>query len=136
MKGQYYVKFFSIVFFLFFKDFIYVFLERREGIEKEREKHQCVVASHMAPTGDLACNPDMCPDWESNWHPFGSQPMLSPLSYTSQGFFIVFLQNFLTDTGIITYHVLYFGNILNIFHIKAKHIIPSDNYLNCLQCCP
>ena len=25
------------------------------------------------PTGDLACNPGMCPDWESNWRPFGSQ---------------------------------------------------------------
>ena len=23
--------------------------------------------------GDLACNPGMCPDWESNWKPFGSQ---------------------------------------------------------------
>ena len=25
------------------------------------------------PTGDLACNPGMCPDWESNQQPFGSQ---------------------------------------------------------------
>ena len=24
------------------------------------------------PTKDLACNPVMCPDWESNWQPFGS----------------------------------------------------------------
>ena len=41
--------------------------------EKEGEKHQCVVASHMAPTGDLACNPGMCPDWELNCRPFDSQ---------------------------------------------------------------
>ena len=26
-----------------------------------------------APTTDLACNPGMCPDWESNWWPLGSQ---------------------------------------------------------------
>ena len=33
----------------FFKDFIYLFLERgREG-EREGEKHQCVVASHALP---------------------------------------------------------------------------------------
>ena len=32
-----------------------------------------MVASHTPPTGDLACNPGMCPDWESNWQPFGSQ---------------------------------------------------------------
>ena len=52
----------------------------REG-EREREKHPCVVASHTPPTGDLACNPGMCPDWR----PFGLQPALSPLSYISQG---------------------------------------------------
>ena len=44
----------------------------REG-EREREKHQCVVASHVLPTGDLAHNPGMCPDWESNQLPCGSQ---------------------------------------------------------------
>ena len=44
----------------------------REG-EIEGEKYQCVVASHAPPTGDLASNPGMCPDCESNWRPFGSQ---------------------------------------------------------------
>ena len=55
-----------ILFFgLFFKDFIYLFLEK--GREGERgEKHQCVVASRTPPTGDLTCNPGMCTDWESN----------------------------------------------------------------------
>ena len=57
----------------FFKDFIYLFLQRgREG-EWEGEIHQCVVASWTPPTGDLACNPGMCPDWESNQWPFGLQ---------------------------------------------------------------
>ena len=37
----------------FFKYFIYLFLERVEGKEKEGEKHQCVVASRMPPTGGL-----------------------------------------------------------------------------------
>ena len=32
---------------LFLKDFIYLFLKRGEGREKKREKHQCVVASHV-----------------------------------------------------------------------------------------
>ena len=41
----------------------------REG-EREAEKHQCVVASREPPTGDLACNPGLCPDWESNRRPF------------------------------------------------------------------
>ena len=56
-----------IVLFLFnvdnFLKTFYFFLERR----KEGEKHQCVVASHVAPSGHQAHNPGMCPDWESNW---------------------------------------------------------------------
>ena len=27
----------------------------------------CVVASCTLPTGNMALNPGMCPDWESNW---------------------------------------------------------------------
>ena len=57
--------------FFFFKDFIYLFLE--EGREKERERNINVWLSLMPPTGDLACNPSMCPDWESNQRPFVSQ---------------------------------------------------------------
>ena len=36
--------------------FTYLFLERRREGEREREgeKHQCVVASCVSPTGDLA----------------------------------------------------------------------------------
>ena len=41
--------------------------------ERQGEKHQCVVASHVSPTGDLAHNPGICPDWESNQQPFGLQ---------------------------------------------------------------
>ena len=62
-----------LCFFSFFQDFIYLFLERgREG-EKEGNKHQCVAASHVARTGDVACNPGMYLDWELNQWPFGSQ---------------------------------------------------------------
>ena len=57
---------FVFVLFCFFKDLIYLFLERGEGRGKERRKDQCVVASFVALTGDLACNPGMCPDWELN----------------------------------------------------------------------
>ena len=32
-----------------------------------------LVASRVPATGDLACNPGMYPDWESNQRPFGSQ---------------------------------------------------------------
>ena len=63
----------GILFFFFLRFHLFIFRERgREG-EREGEKHQCVVAFHTPPTGDLARNPGMCPDWESNRQPFGSQ---------------------------------------------------------------
>ena len=37
------------------------------------EKRQCVAASLVPHTGDLAHTPGMCPDWGSNQRPFGSQ---------------------------------------------------------------
>ena len=58
---------------MFFKDFIDLFLQRGREEEREGEKHPCVVASHAPPAGDLAHNPGICPDWESNWQPFGLQ---------------------------------------------------------------
>ena len=65
---------------LFIYLFIYLFItilfisreNVREG-EREGQKHQCVVASHAPPTGDLTCNLDMCPKWESNQRTFGLQ---------------------------------------------------------------
>ena len=64
--------------------YLFIFRESRREGEREREKHQCVVASHAPPTGDLAHNPGMCPDWELNQRPFASQSALNPLNHTSQ----------------------------------------------------
>ena len=71
----------------FFKDFIYLFLERGEGKEKERERsinvRLPVVCAHQLETRPTA----------QAWALAGSQtgdplvhrPALSPLSHTSQG---------------------------------------------------
>ena len=65
----YYYKNYSLSFF----KILFIFRVRRWEGEREGEKHQCVVASSIPPTGDLAHSPGMCPDWELNWQPFGSQ---------------------------------------------------------------
>ena len=53
---------------------VYVFIFRGEGKEKERERNINVQLPLMhPPTRDLAHNPGMCPDWESNQQPFGLQ---------------------------------------------------------------
>ena len=73
----------------FFNDFlkilfIYSFIDSGEGREKERERNINVWLPLVHPaTGDLACNPGMCPDWESIQRPFGSQA--GTVNHTSQG---------------------------------------------------
>ena len=59
------------------KSFVKIFFFR----EREGEKHRSIceryiyksVACCTPPAGDLACKPDMCPDQELNWQPFGLQ---------------------------------------------------------------
>ena len=71
-----------------------MFRERgREG-EREGEKHQCVVASHVPPSGDLASNSGMCPDWESNQRPFGLQAGIQSTEPHQPGLFISIFQKF------------------------------------------
>ena len=62
------------IFVCFLKKRFYLFIFRERGKEGEKgEKHHSVFASCTPPTGALACNPGMCPDWELNQRPFGSQ---------------------------------------------------------------
>ena len=71
----------------FFKDFI----ERGEGKGKERERNINVWLSLMHPLLGTWPTTQACAlDWELNWQPFGSRPMLNPLSYTSQGLLVPF----------------------------------------------
>ena len=89
-KGNPPISFFFFSF-NFFKIFIYLFLERWKGKDKEKDRNINVWLPLACPLlGNLACHPGVCPDWESNLRPFGSQPTLSPLSYTSQGQFCSF----------------------------------------------
>ena len=56
---------------LYFFKILFIFREKgREG-EREEGEHQHVVASHVPTTGDLAHNPVICSNWESNRQPFG-----------------------------------------------------------------
>ena len=81
--------------FFFFKIFLKTYFFREKGREGEREgeKHQ-LVASHMPPTGDLACNPGKCPDWELTPWPFGLWASAqSPDAHWPQQPFLVLMGN-------------------------------------------
>ena len=82
---------FTCIWMHYFKKDVFIFRERGREREREGEKHHCVVASRAPPTGDLAHNPGMCPDWESNHDHLVHRPALNPLSYTSQGWMHYFL---------------------------------------------
>ena len=58
--------------FIFFLRF-YLFVFREGKGKRKGEKHQCMVASCVPPTGNLACNPGTHRAWESNPRSFGSQ---------------------------------------------------------------
>ena len=57
------------------------------------------VASHMPPTGDLARNPDMCPNWELNRRPFSLQAGAKPTEPHQPGLF----SNLLNATGCLAW---------------------------------
>ena len=70
---------------------LFIFRERGKEGKREEEKHQCVVASLIPPTGDVAHNPGMCPGWESNQWPFGSQAHAQATELHQPGLNVLFL---------------------------------------------
>ena len=78
------------VFHYFLRFYLFTFRKRRREWENEGEKHQCVVASHVPPTGDLVHNPGMCPNWELNRWPFGSQANTQSTEPYQPGLYLYF----------------------------------------------
>ena len=82
---------------LYFKDL--TFLESGMEREREGEKHQCVVASYVPPTGDLAHNPGMCPTLETEPTTLSSQASTQSIEPHQPGqlFFISITESFMSD---------------------------------------
>ena len=71
---------------MFFKDFIYLFLERGEGRERERERNINVWLILMGSLLGTLLPTQACA-LTGNWtgHPLVGRPALNPLNHTSQG---------------------------------------------------
>ena len=76
-----------------------------------------MVACHAPPTGDLACNPGMCPDRELNWQPFGSQASAQSTEPHQPG-----LENRISNTSFISQVVLGSGEFLKVKIKQKRHI--------------
>ena len=63
IPGYTYIRQWDFLIFLFY---LFIYRQSRRVGERKGEKHQCVLASHTPTGGDLAHNPGICPDWESN----------------------------------------------------------------------
>ena len=71
-----------------------MFIYLREGKKKGWETLICeihwLVASHIPSAGDLAHNPGMCPDWESNQWPFDLQAGTQSTEPHQPGHYFIF----------------------------------------------
>ena len=91
--------------------FFYFFFFFRKGGEREKERKRNIdmweehvlVASHMHPTGDLAHNPSVCSDWESNGQPFHSQAGAQPTESQEPGLNCSLKKNSLLTTAVKIY---------------------------------
>ena len=79
---------------------LFIFIDRGEGREKEKEKNIYVWLPLLHPLlGKLAWNSGMCPDWELNWWPFGSQACAQSTELHQPGpFLLLFLIKFIGAT--------------------------------------
>ena len=78
--------------FVYFLHLFILFLERKEG----RERNINVWLPLVSHTGDLACNPGMCPDQESNQWPFGSQASTQSTEPHQTGWYMSFQKLYLS----------------------------------------
>ena len=111
---------------------LYVFVFRQRGREGEREgeKHPCVVASCVPPTGNLARNPGMCPDWEPNQRPFGSQAGAQSTEPQQPGLYLHFSCSLLHKATFchLVQTISFYAKPTNIFFFS----LPPRNYNNFL----
>ena len=69
-----YLRYTISIWVFFLRFYLFLVLDRGEGKEKERKRYINVwLPLKRPPLLGTAYNPGMCPNWDSNWRPFGSQ---------------------------------------------------------------
>ena len=125
----------------FFLDFIYLFLERREGREIEREKDTSIgCLSYMPdPSGDRTCNPG--PAQAGNWAgnvsvrgPHPAQPWLrAGVIFDSILFFVFLASCHLSTNTDGFYFTIYIVKFVLVFIPNHEAILNSSLWFECLS---
>ena len=78
----------------FFFRFLFIYFWRKEK-GRETCARETSISCLSPPTGDLAHNPGMSPDWASNWQTFGPQAgtQSTELHQPGQGFYLNYNEN-------------------------------------------
>ena len=101
--------------------YLFIFRERGRDGEREGEKHQCVIASCVPTTGHLSHNPGMCPDWESDQRPIGSQGGTQSTEPHQPGPEISFRKT-VTTGSMFHWHRMGHKTRLLVWHSQPAHI--------------
>ena len=111
--------------------FFFIFRERRREGEREDEKQQYVVASCTPATGDLAYNPSMKPDWQSNLQPFASQAHAQSIDLYQPWLNIFVLIIAKTSVAFLTHTKYYPLTLMSLnilfFHLKTLSFYANDH---------
>ena len=81
--------------YFFLRFYLFIFRQKEREGDIAGEKHQCVVASHVLPTGDPAHNPTE----NQTCHPLVCRLALNPLSHTSQGYHLILKKMIIVPTS-------------------------------------
>ena len=124
-----------IYLFTYLLTYLFIYREREREGEREGKKHQCVVASQVPPTRDLACNPDMCPDWESNQQSFTSQAGIQSTKPHQPGLELpfdlvipllgIYLKKTKTQTGKYIYTPMFISALFTLHKTWKQPMQPS-----------
>ena len=102
----------SFLKFLFLKDFIYLFLERGEGWEKERERNITVWLPLQCPLlGTWPATQACALDWELNRQRFGSQAGTQSTEPHQPGTFVHFFIGSFVFLALVVYVLFIFWQL-------------------------
>ena len=123
--------------FFFFKDFIYLFLEKGEGREKERERNISVwLPLTWPPLGPWPASQACALIGDRTGNPLIHRPTLYPLSYTSQGMSSLYLKENSALTVICIVYSSYIILITAVVFTLSFLLVDVGNPSGSLCQCP